>query len=413
MNKTMARVVSVLTVLMFLLSACSGAKNGSPSATPSSPADSKPAEAKQAAKEPIVLGSTMALTGGAAFLGVGFKEVFDMVVKQVNAGGGINGREVKVIYYDDENTPEKAVQNAQKLINKDGVKVILGPSTAATSGAVQPIADKNKVIMFSMSAGYTAPAKSFGFNTSLKQKSAHEIHHEWFKKQGIKKVGMIATTDASGNISAKIIEDMNKKDGIEYVVERMGLNDLDVTPQLTRLKSAGIQALVIIGPGSPPAIAIKNAGQLGFDMPILMTHSQVSRAFANSIKDFVPKKLYLSGASAMAYQEMSNDNPLKPLTLKLANDFKKEYNKEIDFASAVAYDSINTVMEVLKRVGSDDPQKIKDVLENNFKNFQGTTAVVNYTPEDHQGTNMDGAVLLRLDPDLSWHIEWEPEFWKK
>ncbi len=206
---------------------------------------------------------------------------------------------------------------------------------------------------------------------------------------------------------------MNKKDGIEYVIERMGLQDIDVTPQLTRLKSAGIEALEIVGPGAPPAIAIKNAGQIGLDIPLILNASQVSYAFANSIKDYIPEQLYFAGTAPIAWKGLSEQNPLKPLMVKFADDFKKEYNKEIDHVTAIGYDSILTVIEAIKKAGSDDPEAVKHALETQFNNFIVTTAVVNYTPEDHQGTTNDGAVMLKLDPDLSWHVEWEPKFWEK
>ena len=74
--------------------------------------------------------------------------------------GGINGQPVEIIFYDDENKPENAVRNANRLIKQDGVKIILGPTVGATSAAVQPIADQEKVIMYSMSGAYVAPPGS-------------------------------------------------------------------------------------------------------------------------------------------------------------------------------------------------------------------------------------------------------------
>lgn len=410
--KKLSSGLSILIVIVLILSACAGKNASNPTVAPT--AEKKSGEAaKSASKEPIVLGSTMAMTGGAGFLGSGMKDVFDMVIKQVNAEGGINGRELKIIYYDDENNPEKAVQNAQKLMKKDGVKIILGPSTAQTSGAVQSVTDKSKIILFSLSPVFAPPASGYSFNTSLKQEAFHEIPHEWFKQKGIKKVGLLAATDASGNTSTKIIGGLNNKDGIEYVVERMGVQDLDVTPQLTRLKSVGIQALEIIGPGSPPAIAVKNAGQIGMDIPIVLNSSQVSYPFANSIKDYIPKKLYFASTAPIAWKELDDKNPLKPITVKFANDFKKEFNKEVDHVTAIGYDSIITIIDAIKKAGSDDPDAVKKALETQFKNYLLTTSVVNYTPQDHQGTTNDGVVIIKLDPDLSWHIEWEPKFWEK
>jgi branched-chain amino acid transport system substrate-binding protein len=400
----------IVLILMFVLSACSNGTKPAADSAASVPASS--ASASEEAKEAIVLGSTMALSGGAGYLGTTMRETFEIYIRKVNEQGGINGRPLRILYYDDENSPEKAVQNTQKLIQKDGVKVILGPSTAQTSGAVQPIADREKALIFSLSSAYAPNADSYVFNNSLGQTAMHEIHHEWFKSKGFQKVGLIATTDASGDISVDIVQKQyHNKDGIQYFVERMNMDTLDVTPELTRLISNGIEALVIIGPGAPPAIVVKNAGQLGLQIPLLMTHSQASYTFANSIKDIIPDNLYIASTAPIAYKELSPDNPLQPLATEFAEDYEKATGKKIDHISAVGFDSIHTVVEAIKKTGTDDPVKLKEVLETEFKDFVTSTAILNYSKDDHQGSSLDGAVLVKLNPDQTFSLEFEPKFW--
>jgi branched-chain amino acid transport system substrate-binding protein len=410
MTSRLMKMASFLLIVCLFVTACAS-KSATPASTTAATGDATKAPASK--KDPIIIGSSMAMTGGAGYLGTDMKEVFDLIIKQTNEKGGINGHELKLINYDDENKPEKAVQNVQKLIKKDGAKVILGPSTAATSAAAQPVVDKEKSVMFSLSTAYMPPANSYAFNVGPTQATMHQLHQQWFVDKGIKKVGMIASTDSSGNISVDIIKNQyNKKDGVEYVIERMGLDTVDVTPQLTRLKSAGIQALVIIGPGAPPIIAIKNAGQLGMNIPILLTHSQASKAFADSLKGFVPAQLYVAATAGMAYKDMNEKNPIKPILLGFADDFKKEYSKDIDHVRAIGYDSIMMVVKALQDVGSDDPEKIKTYFETKVNKLMLTTSITSYTPDNHNGSSLAGAVLLKLDPDQSWHINWEPKFWE-
>ena len=342
------------------------------------------------------------------------KESFDLVIEKKNDEGGINGRKIEVIYYDDENKPEKAVQNVQKLIKKDHVNVILGPSTVTTTAAVQPIIDKEKALMFSMTNAYQPPADSFAFNTSLKQPATHWLHHEWLKTKGIKKVGVIATNDSSGDLYTDIIDkQFNGKDGIEYVFERMAIDDVNVTSQLTRLKSEGIESIIVIGIGSPPLIALKNIDQLGLDIPVLMTQLALSWEFPEQIKGFMPEELYISGTPPMVAEQIDENNPLKPLLMEMTEDFKAKYNKDIDHVGGIGYDSIVSVIKALELAGSDDPEKLKEVFETKFKDVPLTTSVVNYTVEDHQGTNGDGIVLIKLNQDATWTLEMEPRFWEE
>ncbi|WP_102346326.1 ABC transporter substrate-binding protein [Bacillus sp. Marseille-P3661] len=417
MSKSFIKTISLLVLALLIFTGCSSSNtssNENSNASSNANSSTGATETQEGNKDPIIIGSTLSLTGGPGFLGSGMKEVFDLVVKQTNENGGINGRPLEIIYYDDEGDPEKTVQNAQRLIKKDGVNIIIGPSLASTTTALQPLVEREKVIMFSLSNTYIPPADSYIFNTSLSGESGHEIHHEWLIENGIKKVGFLATTDSSGDIATNIInEKFQGQDGIEYVIERMGLDSLDLTPQLTRLRGEGIEALIVIGPGSPPTIAIKNAGQLGMDMPILLIHSQASNIFAKSIEGFIPDQLFITGTGPMAYDQLDDKNPLKPEILKIAKAFKEEYNKEIDHVGAVGYDAITSVIKGIEMADSDDPDKIKEVFETQFKDVMLTTGIVNYTTEDHQGTDMRGAVLLRLDPDLSWNIQWEPKFWEQ
>ncbi|MFJ7727700.1 ABC transporter substrate-binding protein [Neobacillus sp. NPDC097160] len=398
MIKRWIRNIGLLLVILVTITACS----------------SKSSSGDENSKEPIVLGANLALTGPAGTYGTAMKDVFDFVIKQKNDDGGINGRKLKMVYYDDESKPEKTVQNFQKLIKKDGVNVIVGPSTTTTTVAVEPMIEKEKVIMFSGSNAYSPPGNSFAFNTSLKQPATHLIHHEWLKEKGIKKVGVMASTDESGNLSVNIIKNnFNKKDGIEYVFERMALDTVNVTAELTRLKEQGIEALVVIGTGAPVNIVLKGVDQLSLDKPVLLTQTQLNFAFADQVKDFMPKELYISGTPPMVYEQLDENNPLKPNLKKFAKLYKDGLHKEPDHLGAMGYDIITSVIKAIELAGSDDPEKMKKAFETKFKNMALTTSVVNYTPEDHQGTNGDGIVLIRLNQDSTWSLAMEPKFWEK
>jgi branched-chain amino acid transport system substrate-binding protein len=389
---------------LFVLTACSTAE-------PSS--DDSNQNNQQGSVDPIVLGASVSISGPSSILGESFKKTFDLALEELNANGGVNDREVKIIYYDDGNNPDEAVKNAVKLINQDKVNIILGPSTSQTAAAVQPIADERKVLMWSTSGTYQAPSDSYGFSVSYKMVNLLGLLHDYYKQQGMKKIGVIATTDVSGNISVNQIETVyNGKDGIEYVIERMGPGDVEATPQLTRLKSKEIDGLLNLGIANAAATVLQNLSVMNYDIPVFMTHVNHSYSFANAIKDFVPEELYFAGYGLFNVSELSDDNPLKDRAENLIAIFEKKYGEKMEPLSAAFYDQALILFEVLKMAGTDDATKVKETLETQIKEFPGTHAVFTFTKEDHQGTGKDGITLMQLHPDLSWHVKWEPKFWE-
>lgn len=403
MKRLLFMIVAILS--LSLIVACSGGDSKSENGS-SQNNDSSNDEAAAQSDEPIRLGASMALTGGFGFVGEAMKKTFDLQVEQINQNGGINGRPLEIIYLDDENLPENAVKNANRLI-QEGVEVIIGPNVGATSLAIENIINENEIVMYSLSGSYVGPPNSYAFASSYSQTTVHEVIHNWAVDEGLKKIGMIATNDASGDHSTDIVNNLHGNDGIEYVIERMGVQDVDITPQLTRLSSDGIEALVVVGPGAAAGVAIHNATQIVNDIPIIATHSQLSDTFAQSIRSFIPSEMYITGTPVMAADKLSDKHPLKENLLKFIADYKDRYGEEPDFYSAVAYDTLSIIIEGLKAVGNDGP-KLKEFLETEIKDFQGAHAVFNLSPEDHRGTSSEGIVLVKLNKDLTWGIAWDP-----
>lgn len=386
-----------VVLIAMLLSACSSGPS-----TP--PAANQPGASKTA--EPLKIGVVLPLTGGFAFAGKSLKEAFDLKLEEVNSKGGINGRKIEPIILDEEDKPDVSVRHFNKLIRDDKVKIILGPTTTANAKAVEAIAEREGVLFYSWSGAYVPPPKSFAFASTYSQTSMHQLIHTWMKSKGWKKMAMLAANDASGDLSVKIVNETAAKDGIETKIERFGVDAVDVTPILAKVKAWGPEAIVVVGPGRPAAVAIQNAAQMGLEMPIVATHSQVSSAFAQSIKGYVPKQMYFTGPPIMAWRDLSDKNPLKPGLKAFAESFAKRYSKDPDYYNTFGYDTMGLLFDTIAKAG-DDPVKLRDALQTT-KSYTGVHAVFNLTPEDHRGTSIEGPVMLTLDSNLKWGIGWDP-----
>ncbi|MGD9338255.1 MAG: ABC transporter substrate-binding protein, partial [Syntrophobacterales bacterium] len=100
---------------------------------------------KEEPKAPYKIGGIFAITGRASFLGEPERNSMELLAEQINAAGGINGHPIELVIYDTEGDATKAVLNANKLIEKDNVLAIVGPSLSGTTLAVVPIAEKAQV----------------------------------------------------------------------------------------------------------------------------------------------------------------------------------------------------------------------------------------------------------------------------
>lgn len=157
------RVLALLTALAIVLAACGGA-SGSQGDTPADDAAAEddettadaPAEAATgdtaadtaASGEPIKIGGTLGLTGAFSDPAESYKAAYDLWLEQVNADGGIMGRPVEMIIYDDESTPATAQQLYQRLINQDDVDLLLAPFSTFIGGSILPIVEQNEMVLW-------------------------------------------------------------------------------------------------------------------------------------------------------------------------------------------------------------------------------------------------------------------------
>ncbi|MBN2721091.1 MAG: ABC transporter substrate-binding protein, partial [Proteobacteria bacterium] len=158
------------------------------------------ASAAPAASE-FKIGAIFASTGPASMLGLPEKNTAEMLAEELNAAGGINGKPVKLIFYDTEGDATKTVTATNKLINKDNVDVIIGPTTSGTSMAIIDLVSREKVPLISCAASIhiVVPVKEWVFKTPQSDTMAVEKIYETLKEKGIEKVAVITVSDGYGD----------------------------------------------------------------------------------------------------------------------------------------------------------------------------------------------------------------------
>jgi branched-chain amino acid transport system substrate-binding protein len=209
-------------------------------------------------KEAYKVGAVFSVTGRASFLGDPEKKTVEMVAEEINKAGGINGHPLEVIVYDDEGDATKCNLAVKKLITKDKVCAVMGPSVSGNSIAVIPVVEENEVPLVSCAASYkivtneeTGKPFKWVFKTPQSDSLAVDSIYTHMKKKGISKIAILSDTTGYGASGREELVRMAKDFGLEIVAdETYGPKDTDMMAQLTKIKGKAPQAVVnwSIGP---------------------------------------------------------------------------------------------------------------------------------------------------------------------
>lgn len=349
---------------------------------------------KKASGKPYVIGAIFSTTGDNAPLGVPERNTVEMLVKQLNASGGIKGRPVKVMYYDDAGKPEQAVQACQELLSNKKVLAIIGPTLTGPSLAIAGMCDGAKMPLLSCAASIkiVSPVKNFVFKTAQTDSQAVEKLVEYLKKSKIKKVAFINDSNAFGASGRQQWEAFSK--GIRTVAkESFGSNDTDMTSQLTKIRAAKPQAVICWGTNPGPAIVAKNMRALGMKQPLLMSHGVSNKEFINLAKKSAEGIIFPSGKIIVANQIPASD-PQKKVLMEYSTDYSKAYHQPASHFGGHAWDAFQLVVDAIGKVGP-NRAKIRTNIATR-KHFVGIDGVFNFKTGDHNGLDKNAFALIKI-----------------
>lgn len=349
------------------------------------------------------IGGLFSVTGRASFLGDPEKKTMEMLVEAINDNGGIDGKMLEAVIYDTEGDPSKAVMGVTKLINKDRVIAIVGPSTTPTTLAVVPFAERARIPLVSCAAGIkiTQPVKPWVFKTAQSDVLAVAAVYSRMKQQGIKTIGILTVSNAYGESGKTQLIEQAQKNGITIVSrESFGAKDTDMTAQLTKIAARTPEAIICWGTNPGPAVVARNVKQLNLTIPLYQSHGVGSPKFIELAGEAAESNLLPTGKILVADLLPDNDPQKKPLQEYIAT-YTPKYNLPVSGFGGYAHDAVRLVAQALKGTGG-DKRKIRDNLET-IKNFVGITGTFNFTPEDHNGLGADAFVMVRIK-DGGWQL---------
>ena len=353
----------------------------------------------------IRIGSTLAVTGGASFLGDPESKTLRMLVEEVNAAGGINGEEVVLIEYDDGGDPNKARTFATRLVEEDEVVAVIGGSTTGATMAMIDVFEESGVPLISLAGAVVIidPVKPWVFKTPHTDLMACEKIFEDIQGRGLSRVGLISGSGGFGRSMRGQCQSVAGEYGIEIVAdETYGPQDSDMTPQLTNIRNAdGIQAVINPGFGQGPAIVTRNFAQLGIDLPLYQSHGVASAQFIELAGE-AAEGVRLPAAALLVADKLPDDDPQKPVVVGYRDAYEAATGEPVSTFGGHAFDAFKMLQAAIERAGSAEPAAIRDELEKT-SGFIGTGGVVTMSADDHLGLDLSAFRMLEIR-DGDWTL---------
>ena len=351
------------------------------------------------AGDPIRIGSVLSVSGPAAFLGDPELKTLQLYVEKINAEGGVLGRKLELVHYDDGSDAAKANSFTKRLIESDKVDVLIGGTTTGATMAMAPLVEKASLPFISLAGAVVVidPVKKWVFKTPHTDRMAAEKVFEDMKKRGINKVGLLSETSGFGASGRKETQAVAAKYGITLVAdETYGPKDTDITAQLTRIKSApGVQALFVFGLGQGPAVVTKNYGQLAMaSLPMYQSHGVASDEYLK-LSGKAAEGVRLPTPALLIAGALPAGDAQKPLVTNYDKAYKERYKTEPSTFGGYALDALNLSVDAIKRAGGTDREKVRAALEST-KGFVGTTGVFNMSPLNHMGLDLSAFRMVEV-----------------
>ncbi len=316
-----------------------------------------------ASTEPIKIGFIGPLSGEAANYGESEKNIISLAIDDINQAGGINGRPIEMVYEDSRATGKDATSATQKLITIEKVKVILGGVLSTETLAAAPIAEQNKVILFSGFSSNPAitNAGDYIFRVSPSDVELAKLDADVIAKK-YKRVAIISeNTDYTIGVR-DVMKGIFNDSGVSIVFDEVYNSSVsDFRTVLTKIKSTDAEVIYANLGTSPKAggIIVRQARELGIQIPI---HGNFSLGVSEALE---AGGQFMNGV--VISDSIESPQKLKDLLKRYEDTFGSKAAH--DFLAGAAWDRINIIRDALVKVGYDS-DKIRDYIYG-MKNYNG------------------------------------------
>ncbi len=297
----------------------------------------------------ILVGMTNALTGPASALGIGMKTGAAVYFNKLNASGGVQGRKIRLVSYDDGYEPKNTVEMTNKLIMADKVFALFGYVGTPTASAIVPLINKEKIPFFGPFTGaefLRNPVNKYMLNVRASYFDETEEQVRYLTSRGIKKIGILFQNDAYGlAVKGGVIKALGKRGMALSGDGHFERNTTEIDAGLTSIRKENPEAVIMVGTYKAMAAFIKKAKAEGFN-PVFLNVSFVGTAA-------LVKELGGAGDGVLITQVMpSPADASAPLVKQYRADMRAAGHRELDYTDLEGYVDAMVFAEILAKSGA-------------------------------------------------------------
>lgn len=381
-HRTKLLTVAAATALALTASSCGAANEG----------------ASGGSDGPIKVGVIGDFSGGSADMGVAMRQGVEIAAEEFNEAGGVEGRDVELVFYDDEGDAQKATTGAQNLTDRERVTAVIGnPNTGTAIATVKATNSRGvpQIVPIAQSPEVLEGEPEYAFRSSATNPQDIEVLVEYAKSQGWTKIGLLHDTSAYGLSGSGLLEAQIPASGLDLVkTERYEVGAADLTAQALGLKNAGAEAVIMWSLGADGARFATNVKGMNWDVPLLGGRGLLFNIFGESGGSAVEGTL-ATGAFDQSKKE----------AVDFAAKLEEKFNTDdsIDFA-VLGYDGARVLFDAMERAGENagDRDAVRDALKqtSDFPLVQGREgATLNFSADDHEGADESSVVVVKYAAD--------------
>lgn len=352
-----------------------------------------------AAAQPIKIGVYGPFTGGSAGMGLSMRNGVRLAAEEINAAGGVLGRSIELVEYDDEARNERAGQIMQALLGKDHVVAILGPINTGVADAALRYPNEKKVPeLINVSAGakvnelFSVYPENYVFRISAGDPIQSEmIVAEAIGKRRYRKPAVLCDDTNYGQNGRLKIEAALARRGVKPVhVAKFRIRDTDMTAQLQEARAAEADVLLVYGIGPELAAVANSMARIGWRVDIIGSWTLSMAAFIQNAGK--------NGEGAAMPQTFIEAGASTPAQRRFLEAYWKKFDEKpiaVAVAAAQGYDSMQLMARAIAQAASTDGPKIKAALEDLHGTYVGVIGTFTrpFSRTDHEAVRAEHVTM--------------------
>ncbi|MDQ0314471.1 ABC transporter substrate-binding protein [Amorphus orientalis] len=361
------------------------------------------------AADPIKLGHVAALSGASAQSGEAITRGLQIAIDEINESGGLlDGRMIELVQRDDESKPPKGLIAARELIFNEDVAAFFGGIDSPVSLAIAPLANQEKTPFMGVWAAATGITRNGADPNYVFRVSAIDalvdvkLLDYANEKFGASKVGLMLINNPWGESNEKGLTAADEEnDAVEIVgIEKFEGADVDMTPQLTRLRDAGAEAIILVVNAPPGAQMMKSRERMGWDAPVVSHWGISGGRFPELAGPTAGDAHFVQTYSFFGDQGEVGEAFLEKLMAKYP-EIKGPEDVFSPVGTANAYDAMHLMAMAIEQAGSTDGDAIREALENLDGTYEGLikTYTKPFSPDNHDALGPEDYIMVHYQGD--------------